>query len=91
LFLHLAGVISIKNSFSVAFLMANSFSFIPMMILGLVSAKKPVRKIAYLVPLAIVYAYHWIPALVSGWASIVVRTKPQWVKTERYAVQEVLE
>ena len=91
LFLHLSGVIAIRNSFNLAFLLANSFSFVPMMVLGLVSAKKPVHKIAYLVPLAVLYAYHWVPVLIFGWASILAGRKPYWVKTERYAVQEVLE
>lgn len=91
LFLHLSGVIVIRNSFNLAFLLANSFSFVPMMVLGLVSAKKPIYKIVYLVPLAIFYAYHWVPVLIFGWASILARRKPHWVKTERYAVQEVLE
>ena len=90
-FLHLAGVISITNSFGFAFLLANSFSFVPMMVLGLVWAKMPIYKIVYIVPLAVVYAYHWVPVLIFGWASILARKKPHWVKTERYAVQEVSE
>jgi len=87
--LNLTGILRITNDFSLAFLLANSFSFVPMMVLGLMWAKAPIYKILYLVPLAIVYAYHWIPVLILGWASILTHQKPQWVKTERYVVEEV--
>ena len=84
-FLNLVGVLEITNGFGGAFLLLNSFSFIPMMVLGLASAKLPAYKIFYLVPLAVVYAYHWIPVLIWGWVSIVTRQRPHWAKTQRYA------
>ena len=88
--LHLAAVVTITNSFGLAFLLANSFSFIPMVILGLLWAKIPARKIAVLVPLSVIYAYHWIPVLIWGWGSILAHKKPHWVKTKRYAVGEMV-
>lgn len=88
-FLNLIGALRITNGFSPWFLLANSFSFVPMMVLGLSWAKVPIHKILYLVPLAVVYAYHWVPVLVLGWMSILTRQKPHWVKTERYVIEEV--
>jgi 1,2-diacylglycerol 3-beta-glucosyltransferase len=88
--LNFIGILKITNGFSVVFLLANSFSFVPMMVLGLAWARIPVYKILYLVPLAVVYAYHWLPVLILGWVSILTRQKPHWVKTERYAVEEVV-
>ena len=87
--LDLAGILKITNTFGVAFLLANSFSFIPMMVLGLAWAKVPTHKILYLVPLAVIYAYHWIPVLLAGLVSIITHRKPHWVKTKRYAVVEM--
>jgi len=88
--LNLIEVLRITNSFGLTFLLANSFSFVPMMVLGLTWAKVPMYKLLYLVPLAIVYAYHWVPVLIFGWWSILTQRKPQWVKTRRYeAVEEV--
>jgi cellulose synthase/poly-beta-1,6-N-acetylglucosamine synthase-like glycosyltransferase len=87
--LNLMGVLKIINSFGLSFLLANSFSFVPMMVLGLAWAKVPVYKIVYLVPLAVVYAYHWVLVLILGWVSILTHQKPRWVKTERYAMEEV--
>ncbi len=86
--LEVAGVIDITNSFGLTFLLANSFSFVPMMVLGLAWAKIPPHKILYLVPLAAAYTYHWIPALILGWGSILTHRKPHWVKTERYGLEE---
>ena len=85
--LNLAGVLRITSSFGPAFLLANSFSFVPMIVLGLAWAKVPFYKILYLVPLAVVYAYHWIPVLVLAWASILAHQRPRWVKTERYTME----
>ncbi len=87
--LDLAGILKITNTFGVAFLLANSFSFIPMMVLGLAWAKVPTHKILYLVPLAVIYAYHWIPVLLAGLVSILTHRQPHWVKTKRYAVVEM--
>jgi cellulose synthase/poly-beta-1,6-N-acetylglucosamine synthase-like glycosyltransferase len=84
--LNLTGALKITNSFGSAFLLANSFSFVPMMTLGLAWARVPIYKIVYLVPLTVIYAYHWIPALILGWASILSHRKPQWVKTKRFVV-----
>lgn len=88
-FLDLTGIFKIMNTFGVAFLLANSFSFIPMIVLGLVWAKVPTHKILYLVPLAVIYAYHWIPVLLAGLVSIITHRKPHWIKTQRYAVVEM--
>jgi hypothetical protein len=63
----------------------NSFSFVPMIVLGLTWAKLPVHKIMYLVPLTVVYAYHWIPVLIWGWVSVLKRERPHWAKTQRYS------
>ena len=89
--LHLVGSVKITNSFGLAFLLANSFSFVPMIVLGLTWAKVPMKKILLLVPLTVIYAYHWIPVLILGWLSVFLHQKPHWVKTERYAVEEVAE
>jgi len=86
--LDLAGVITITNRFGLTFLLANSFSFIPMIVLGLAWAKVPVRRMVYLVPLTVIYAYHWIPVLILGWVSIIRHKRPKWVKTQRYAMEE---
>jgi len=86
--LDLVGAITITNRFGLAFLLANSFSFIPMIVLGLSWAKVPFLRMAYLVPLTVIYAYHWIPALILAWASIIGHRKPRWAKTRRYALEE---
>lgn len=87
-FLSLAGVIAVTNRFGVGILLANSFSFVPLIVLGLYWAKIPIHKIVYLVPLTIIYTYHWLPVLVSAWASIIQHKQPVWVKTKRYAMEE---
>ncbi len=87
--LNFTGALRITNSFSLAFLLANSFSFVPMMVLGLLWARIPIYKILYLVPLTVVYAYHWVPVLILGWISILTRQRPHWTKTVRYTVEEV--
>jgi cellulose synthase/poly-beta-1,6-N-acetylglucosamine synthase-like glycosyltransferase len=86
--LSLSGIVEIVNRFGPLFLIANSFSFIPMMVLGLLWARVPVKKILYLVPLAVLYAYHWIPVLVAGWISILSHRRPHWTKTERFVIEE---
>ncbi len=86
--LNLTGAIRITNSFGPSFLLINSFSFIPMIVLGLAWAKVPVYKIVYLVPLTVIYAYHWVPVLIWGWASILTRRRSHWAKTRRYATEE---
>ncbi|MFW6111366.1 MAG: glycosyltransferase [Thermoproteota archaeon] len=88
-FLHIVGVLRITNSFGLVLLLANSFSFVPMIVLGLSWAKIPYHKILYLVPLTIIYAYHWVPVLSLGWIDILTRKKPHWVKTERFEIEEV--
>jgi len=87
--LNLTGVIRIANNFGPALLLINSFSFVPLIILGLLWAKVPIYKTLYLVPLAVIYAYHWIPAVILGCMSILINRKPHWVKTKRYAVVEM--
>ncbi|MFH1609459.1 MAG: glycosyltransferase family 2 protein, partial [Candidatus Bipolaricaulota bacterium] len=87
--LDLAGVITITNSFGLAFLWANSFSFVPVIVLGLLWAGVPLRKMIYLVPLTVIYAYHWLPVLVLALVSIIGHKQPYWAKTERFAVEEV--
>ncbi|MGC9530376.1 MAG: glycosyltransferase family 2 protein [Candidatus Bipolaricaulaceae bacterium] len=86
--LDLAGAVVITNRFGLPLLLANSFSLVPLIVLGLRRAGFPARRIAYLVPLTVVYAYHWVPVLVMAWASIIRHRRPQWAKTERYAAEE---
>jgi 1,2-diacylglycerol 3-beta-glucosyltransferase len=88
-FLNLTGILRIANNFGSALLLINSFSFVPLIILGLLWAKVPIYKTLYLVPLAVVYAYHWIPAVILGCMSILIHRKPYWVKTIRYTTEEV--
>lgn len=85
--LHLAGVVQITNRFSLAFLLANSFGFVPMIVMGLAWARMPWKRILFLVPLTVLYAYHWLPVLISAWICILTRRKPQWAKTQRYAIE----
>jgi cellulose synthase/poly-beta-1,6-N-acetylglucosamine synthase-like glycosyltransferase len=82
--LHVLGVLTISNDYSTAFLLANSFGFVPLIVLGLVQARVPLRKMLYLVPLAVLYTYHWIPVLLSAWVCVLARRQPRWVKTGRY-------
>jgi len=77
------GVLSLSNDFPLSWIVFNSLSFVPMMVLGLWSAKVSPGKIPYLVGLTMVYAYHWVPALVSGWACILSGKQPHWAKTCR--------
>lgn len=86
--LAISGVVEIINHFGRLFLIANSFSFVPMMVLGLLWARVPMRRILYLVPLAILYAYHWVPVLIAGWLSILSHRQPHWTKTERFVIEE---
>ena len=86
--LNLTGVLRIANNFGPALLLINSFSFVPLIILGLLWAKVPIYKTLYLVPLAVVYAYHWIPAVMRACMSILIHRQPHWVKTRRYAIEE---
>lgn len=87
--LNLTGILQIANSFGPTLLLINSFSFVPLIILGLAWAKVPLYKIVYLVPLAVIYAYHWIPAVISAWVSVLTRQKPHWAKTTRYTIEDV--
>jgi len=77
-------VITIANQFGLIFLLVNSFSFIPLILTGLIWAGLSWRRILYLAPVTIVYTYHWIPALFVAFIKIITSRKPYWVKTERY-------
>jgi len=83
---HALGALTLTSSFGVVFLLANSFGFVPLIALGLAWAKLPWYRILYLVPLTVIYAYHWLPVLASGWACVLRRKQPHWVKTARYEV-----
>jgi len=89
--LNFSGLLYIENNFGVGLLIANSFSFVPLVILGLLWAKVPAYKLTYLIPLTVIYAYHWIPAVILGWVSILAKKKPSWAKTRRFVVEEVRE
>jgi cellulose synthase/poly-beta-1,6-N-acetylglucosamine synthase-like glycosyltransferase len=77
-------VITIANNFGLIFLVINSFSFIPLILTGLIWAGIGWRRILYLAPVTIVYTYHWIPVLLVAFLKIITSRKPHWVKTERY-------
>lgn len=79
LFLHM----QIDSPFHWALLVANSFSFWPMMALGLWRARVRPSLIPMLVGVGTIYSYHWIPALVRAWINIAQNKKPHWVKTQR--------
>ncbi|MBS3788300.1 glycosyltransferase family 2 protein [Candidatus Bipolaricaulota bacterium] len=77
-------VITIANRFGLIFLLINSFSFIPLILMGLIWAGISWQRILYLAPVTIVYTYHWIPVLFVAFLKIITSRKPHWVKTERY-------
>ena len=89
--LDLAGVLHISNSFSLLLLLITTFCFVPMMALGLIRARFSLFKIMYLLPLMIIYSYHWIPAVMMGLACVLTRREPQWAKTQRYTIESVEE
>jgi len=89
--LNFSGLLYIENKFGVGLLIANSFSFVPLVILGLLWAKVPAYKLIYLTPLTVIYSYHWIPAVILGWVSILAKKRPSWAKTRRFVEEEVRE
>ncbi len=64
-------------------LLANSFSFWPMMAVGLWRAKVKTSLIPMLIVVGTAYSYHWVPALLRAWLNIAQNKKPHWVKTQR--------
>jgi len=77
------GWIQVTNSFSFAWMVFNGFSFVPMMVLGMRSARIAAWKIPHLVFLTTLYSFHWVPALAKGWVSILAGQEPTWIKTKR--------
>lgn len=73
----------LEGRFHWAILLANSFSFWPMMAVGLWRAKVPHSQVPMLVVVGTFYSYHWIPALVRAWMNIAQRKQPHWIKTQR--------
>ena len=79
-------LVTIKNGFGWKFLIINSFSFLPLIVTGLIKAEVNFVRIIYLTPISILYTYHWIPVLGIGLYKMVTKAKPYWMKTERYEV-----
>ncbi len=77
-------VINIANQFGLIFLLVNSVSFIPLLLMGLIWNGLSWWRILYLAPVTILYTYHWIPVLFVAFIKIITSRKPYWVKTERY-------
>lgn len=77
-------LVTIANRFGWRFLLINSFSFVPLVLTGLVWAKVSWQRILYLAPVSILYTYHWIPVLVVAFIKIITGATPRWMKTERY-------
>jgi cellulose synthase/poly-beta-1,6-N-acetylglucosamine synthase-like glycosyltransferase len=72
-----------EGHFHWALLLANSFSFWPMMAIGLWKARVRPSWIPMLVVVGTLYSYHWVPALIRAWVNIARNRKPHWVKTQR--------
>ncbi|MCS6937474.1 MAG: glycosyltransferase [Candidatus Bipolaricaulota bacterium] len=77
------GQVKVGNSFPVFFLLANSFSFWPTMVLALHRIGIALWIIPQLVLLGTLYSYHWIPLLFLAWGDILRKKKPHWLKTQR--------
>jgi len=79
-------VITVTNRFGLTFLLVNSFSFIPLILTGLIRAGLRWWKILYLMPVSIIYTYHWIPVLSVAFLKMITSAQPHWIKTERYEI-----
>lgn len=73
----------IANHFPVGLMIANSFSFFPVVILGLLQIKTPWYRIPLAVLMVTLYTYHWVPLLLVAWIDILRGRKPRWAKTAR--------
>jgi cellulose synthase/poly-beta-1,6-N-acetylglucosamine synthase-like glycosyltransferase len=76
-------LLGVTNHFPLALLIANSFSFFPLVVLGLVEVKTPWYRIPLSVFMVTFYTYHWVPLLIIAWVDIIFRRKPRWAKTAR--------
>jgi cellulose synthase/poly-beta-1,6-N-acetylglucosamine synthase-like glycosyltransferase len=76
-------LLGVTNHFPLALLIANSFSFFPLVVLGLVEVQTPWYRIPLSVFMVTFYTYHWVPLLIIAWVDIIFRRKPRWAKTAR--------
>ncbi len=77
------GVLGVQNSFPLPLLIANSFSFFPLIFLGLREIKTPWYQMPLAIILVTLYTYHWVPLLLLAWTNILFQRRPQWAKTAR--------
>ncbi|MFQ6081639.1 MAG: glycosyltransferase [Candidatus Bathyarchaeia archaeon] len=79
------GFIRLRNTFPLAFTLANSFSFFPLLGYGLWRERRE-YSLWYIIPLLFIvtaYTYHWIPCIISAIIKTLTR-KPTWEKTPRF-------
>jgi 1,2-diacylglycerol 3-beta-glucosyltransferase len=79
------GIITVHNAFPIAFTLANSFSFFPLIAYGLWKERKeyPLWQIVPLLFIVTAYTYHWIPCVTSAIVKTITH-KPIWSKTPRF-------
>lgn len=77
------GVLGVQNRFPLAVLIANSFSFVPLIYLGLREVKTPWYQIPLAIVMVALYTYHWVPLLLLAWGNVLLQRRPQWAKTAR--------
>lgn len=77
------GVLGVQNNFPLPLLIANSFSFFPLIFLGLRKIKTPWYQMPLAIILVTLYTYHWVPLLLLAWTNILFQRRPQWEKTAR--------
>lgn len=83
--LSVLGVIPMYNMFPLAFTLANSFSFFPLLGYGLWKERNeyPLRNMIPLLLVTTVYTYHWIPCTTSAIVKVIFK-RPNWKKTPRF-------
>jgi cellulose synthase/poly-beta-1,6-N-acetylglucosamine synthase-like glycosyltransferase len=76
--------LTIVNAFQPWFLFLLSFSYLPIFAAGIRRRYqlKSLKTWALLMA-TVVYTYHWIPAILYGMGSVLLRRKPVWAKTAR--------
>lgn len=79
------GLIRISNAFPLAFTLANSFCFFPILGYGLWRERSeyPLWSMIPLLFIVTAYTYHWIPSVISAIIKRLTR-KPTWEKTPRF-------
>lgn len=83
--LSLLGIVKVSNVFPWVLTLANGFSFLPLIFIGLWKEKAdyPAWQIIPLSLIGTVYTYHWVPCIAIASVKMITK-KPVWNKTPRF-------